>query len=106
MPNGHDRNWRRVELALEGFRQRHGHWPTCVRLSRGYIDEFSSHLFSEEAWSRVCSKLEFVADEDAPIVAEDADGRTYSYGAEGGPDQPVDEPAEMWLQARPDRGGW
>jgi hypothetical protein len=101
MPNGNDRNWIRVRAALEGFFVKHGHWPTRVRLHPDTLEDLKSHLFTPASWTRVTEQLEFLADESAPIVAEDAAGRSYSYG-EGFPDRRPSRSAEEWLGAAPD----
>jgi len=102
MPNGNDRNWVRLRAALEGFFVKHGHWPSRVRLHRDTLEDLKSHLFTPESWTRLSEKLEFLADEDAPIVAEDAAGSSYSYGREGFPDRRPPQSAEEWLGVAPD----
>lgn len=102
MPNGNDRNWERLLGALEGFFVTHGHWPSRVRLTRPILENLRDDLFTPEAWTRVTTHLEFVADESAPIVAEDADGNQYSYGQQGSPSQKPPVRAGEWLGAEPD----
>jgi hypothetical protein len=102
VPNGNDRNWVRLRGALEGFFATHGHWPSRVRLSCVILDNLRDDLFTPEAWKRVTTHLEFVADESAPIVAEDSDGNQYSYGRQGFPSRTPSVRAEEWLGAEPD----
>jgi hypothetical protein len=102
MPNGNDKDWHRLLAAVEGFRLRHDGWPTRVRVFDSTLDTFRNHLFSPEAFERLSRTLAIVAD-GSPMVAEDDDGRTYSYGAEGGPDVPTEPRAAAWLAVEPDR---
>ena len=96
MPNGDDKNWVRLCAAVNGFRSRYGVWPTRVRVFSDGIDNLRNDLFSEEAFSRLTSRLELVAD-GASIVAEDDSGRSYDYGKDGFPTGDPDIPAQQWL---------
>jgi hypothetical protein len=102
VPNGADKNWVRLRGALEGFFVTHGHWPTRVRLWPVILDNLRNDLFTPAAWERVVAHLEFVPDDSAPIVAEDAQGRLYSYGEQGFPEQDPPVRAEEWLGTEPD----
>jgi hypothetical protein len=104
MPNGNDRNWVRVRAALEGFFVRHGRWPTRVRLYPDTLRDLRDHLFLPASWRRLTDALTFVADEHAPIVAEDDDGNAYSYGEDFLPERPR-VTAEQWLGVAPDAPG-
>jgi hypothetical protein len=101
MPNGHDRNWVRLTVALEGFYDRYGRWPTRVRLHEFVLEDLRDHLFSPAAWARIEEKLRFVAD-DVGVIAEDDQGAAFNYGSEGGPANPVPTPAREWLGVEPD----
>ncbi len=108
MPNGNDKDWYRLLAAVDGFRVRHDRWPTRVRVLPSALDAFQNHLFSPEAFTRLSKKLSVVAD-GSPMIAEDDEGRSYSYGAEGGPADAPDPRASDWLGVEPDRmdpHGW
>ncbi len=105
MPNGNDRNWVRLRGALEGFFVRYGHWPKRVRLYPLTLEDLRDHLFLPESWRRLTERLEFIEDEEAPIVAEDSDGHTYSYGADGFPPERSVPAAEEWFGVAPDAPG-
>ena len=102
MPNGNDRNWVRLRGALEGFFVTHGHWPSRVRLNPEVLNNLRNDLFTPAAWERVSAHLEFITDESAGIVAEDLEGREYSYGRQGFPSREPAIRAEQWLGAEPD----
>ena len=104
MPNGNDRNWVRVSAALEGFFMRYGHWPRRVRLHLYTLKDLE-HLFPPDSWRRLTGTLQFIRDDDAQIDAEDDDGNTYSYGAEGFPPERPEPGAEQWLGVAPDAPG-
>ncbi len=103
MPNGEAKNWIRLLAAVDGFRDRYGAWPTRVRLFPVALRGFREDLFTPEALALVVQRLELVED-DAPMVAEDDEGNSYSYGAEGFPKKRPNPNADQWLSVRPDRG--
>src|SRR5688572_24138566 len=96
MPNGHDKNWIRLCAALEGFRMRHGRWPTRVRLWPGALADIRDHLLTPEDFAKVAAKLQLIP-EDAPMIAEDDTGAMYNYGEEGFPNQRPTPRAIEWL---------
>jgi len=100
MPSGFDKNFVRLCGAVEGFRSRYGVWPRKVRLFPGALEDLENSVFSDEMFGKLKAKLELVPD-DAPIVAEDDEGRQYSYGKAGFPES---KPAE-WLGVVPDGPG-
>jgi len=78
MPNGHDKNWIRVCVTINGFRARHGHWPTQVRLPARCLANIRDDLFTPEDYACIVAKITFVEDESC-MMALDADGRTSKY---------------------------
>ena len=102
MPNGADRNWVRLQKALEGFFVTHGHWPTRVRLSLLLLENLRKDLFTPASWKRLTERIEFVPDESAGMIAEDDAGNAYNYGKQGGPQSRPSVRAETWLGVRPD----
>lgn len=87
----------RLLAAIEGFYVKHGHWPMRVRVFPGFIHSIKNDILSEAQYAALASKIELVPDEEAPVVAEDSEGRTYSYGMEGfSKSKPVIR-AEQWL---------
>ncbi len=104
MPNGFDKNWVRLCAAVDGFFQRHGHWPSSVIMRPEVLDDLREDVFSEETFRVLSSKLELVPGE-APIVAEDAEGNHYSYGHDGFPSSRPSPSAQEWLGVRADGRG-
>lgn len=104
MPNGHDRNWIRFCAALDGFRLRHGAWPTRVRLLHSIVADLRDHLFAPEDFAQISARIEFVTDEDVGLIAEDDEGRRYDYGQEGFPPRRPDPSAAAWLGVQPTAG--
>lgn len=90
MANGHDKNWVRVCAAVDGFRQRYGHWPLRVRLMPISLDDLVNNILTPDGFAVVSSKFELVGDEGAEMIAEGLNGKTYCYGTEGFPDGHVD----------------
>jgi hypothetical protein len=99
MPNGHDKNWIRLLAAIDGFRVRHGHWPSRVRAFPGLLEDLRG-LFAPDDFAQITSKIKFVAD-DAPVIAEDESGATYSYGQDGFPDERPSPTAAEWFGVEP-----
>ena len=89
MPNGHDKNWVRFCAAVDGFRLKHGDWPTRLRVFPGALESLEA-LFSNEDFRRIQSIIALVADEEGSFIAEDDQGRQHNYGQVGfPPDRPI-----------------
>ena len=101
MPNGNDRNWGRARGALEGFFVRYGRWPTQLRLFPTALDDLR-RLFTAESFRLLEAKVVLIPDLDAPMIAEDDEGHSYSYGQEGFPHVRPTPDAEAWLGVSPD----
>ena len=100
MPNGIDKNWIRLCGAIDGFQIRYNHWPTKVRLGLIYYEDIKS-IFKPDNFNKLKNKLQFIID-DAHIVAEDDDGRTYDYSKEGFVKLKPPLQAKEWLGIKPD----
>lgn len=105
MPNGVDKNWVRLCRALEGFHAVHGHWPSRVRVYPDCLVDLKRHLFRPTTWRRITEKIAFVAGKEAPFIAEDAEGRRFSYGTDVAPEPRAPVSAEEWLGVAPDVPG-
>ena len=102
MPNGRDRNWVRLTIAVRGFRSRYGDWPTRVKLHPEILRDLRS-LFLPDTFTRLCEKLELIpatAENGPALVAEDESGRSFLYG-ESWPDSDAEGPLG-WLGVQPD----
>jgi hypothetical protein len=89
MPNGDDKNWCRLCVTIDGFRSRHGRWPSHVRLPQICIGDLR-RLFSPEDFAKINRKVLLIADERLVFVAEDDTGLRFAYGEEP-------PSAEVWL---------
>ena len=97
IPNGDEATWVRVCAAIDGFRSRYGRWPTRVRLFSGALENLRDHVLTPAGFEVVAGVVELVADEQAPMVAEDATGASYNYGREGFANPRPAEPARTWF---------
>ena len=77
MPNGDEKNLGRLYHSIDGFRAVHQKWPTRVRLSGVCLEDLRSYL-SEQQFSKVATRIEFVAD-GSEFIVEDDHGRSFSY---------------------------
>lgn len=100
MPNGHDRTWCRLCAAINGFRVRHGHWPTRVRLYPISLAEIRDDLFTPDDFAKILAKVQLIPD-DAPMIAEDDSGNHFNYGEEEFPDERPSPDAAEWLGVLP-----
>lgn len=105
MPNGHDKNWVRLCAAIDGFRARHGHWPTRVRAYPIIIEDLHA-LFTAEDFAQITRRVELVEDDDAPVIAEDDNGNKFNYGTEGFSVARVDTPARELFGVAPIPEEW
>lgn len=102
MPNGDDRNWKRLCFSLQGFKLRFGHWPSRVRVFRGALIDLRDHILSVNDFAEVQRKVTLVADDDAGFIAEDDAGNAFNYGQEGPIGGHQFKPEE-WLGVSPQR---
>jgi hypothetical protein len=77
-----------------------------MRLDPGYIDEFRNSLLAPEDFRKLQAKIELVPEPDAPFVAEDGSGRTYSYGTETLHWERDDIDAQDWLGIKAQPSDW
>lgn len=84
MPNGDDKNWVRVCLAIDGFRIQFGRWPTRVRLPPAYFENVVGHVLNPAGFALVSTLVEIMSDEDltenVAIIAEDGERSQFRYG--------------------------
>ncbi|HEY0793169.1 MAG TPA: hypothetical protein VGD78_19045 [Chthoniobacterales bacterium] len=79
MPNGHDKNWVRLCVTINGFRMRYGRWPSRVRMPEGCIADLRDRLFTGPEFEKITAKITLIPDEQS-IVAEDDSGASFAYG--------------------------
>ena len=78
MTNGNDRDLDRLINTLAGFRAVHGHWPTRVRVSKGFIDSIRG-ILTKKGFQQLNSKVTLIS-RSTGIKAEDDYGLCFSYG--------------------------
>ena len=100
MPNGEDRNWVQLCIAVDGFRPRYQKWPETALLSKGTAEDIKS-LFKPLTYEAVLTKLEIVEVEDGyHIELVDKAGNSFKYGEEW--DFERDGDAASWFGVTPD----
>ena len=100
MPNGDDKNWIRLCIAVEGFRARYQKWPETALISKGTAEDIKG-LFKPLTYEAVLAKLEILEVEGAPrIELVDNTGNRFNYGEEVGFEQEGD--ARSWFGVTPD----
>jgi hypothetical protein len=75
-------------------------------LDPGYIEEFRGSLLSPEDFQALQTKIELLPEADAPFVAEDGQGHTYSYGTETLHLEHFEIDAQGWLGIEAQPGTW
>ena len=100
MPNGEDKNWVRLCIAVNGFRARYQKWPETALLSKWTAEDIKS-LFKPLTYEAVLTKLEIVeVEDDAHIELVDKAGNSFKYGE--GKDFEPDVDASSWFGVTPD----
>jgi hypothetical protein len=97
MPNGHDANWTRTCLAIDGYRAKYGRWPKRVRMFPWAFANVVGHLLSPAGYALVSTFVELVPEEDACFIADDGNGAECCYGNEELPGPEPDPPAFSWF---------
>lgn len=100
MPNGHDKNWVRLCLALDGFHILYNHWPSRVVVHPVILSNIRNRLLSADDFAKVSAKVSLVPGE-GPMIAFDDVGHRYSYGNDTGPQSCSAARAAEWLGVRP-----
>ena len=101
MPNGYDKNWVRLQGAINGFRNQYKSWPSKIRLPEPILIDLKT-LFKDQTFAKIEDRLKLIVD-NVPIVAEDGFEREYSYGKEGFSEHHPEIGAKEWLGIQPDR---
>ena len=102
IPNGSERNWVRLCHAINGFRAVYRAWPTRVRLPEICLADLREHLFTPETFSKLETKLQFIAD-GSEFIIEDELGNSFSYAEQLSAMHKPDVTAEAWLRVDIDR---
>lgn len=100
MPNGATKNWIRLCAVIDGFRSRYQSWPSRICLDP-IIHEDIKRLFTEKSLEKLTDKIKLIPMNDATVIAEDEQGRTYDYGKDGFSSSKPDIRAKEWLGVEP-----
>jgi hypothetical protein len=74
MPNGDDKNLRRLQMACAVYRQKYGAWPTQARFGAFYLWNLAG-ILDDENFARLASRLE--------LRTSKSDSATISVGGVG-----------------------
>ena len=85
----------RILITIRSFKDRHGHWPTKLRLFKDNLEALQDTDLTPLGFQILKSKLQLVAGDKLEYVAEDDAGHTFEYGQQEGPN--VWEGAAEWL---------
>lgn len=79
MPNGESKNWIRLLITLNGFRNRYGHWPTAISIEPHFFEELQDKLTPAD-FKKLQSKLKLIQDDINPFQCHDEMGNQFNYG--------------------------
>jgi hypothetical protein len=102
VPNGVDKNFRRLLMACAAYRQEHGEWPAQARLHPALMQDLA-RLFDGDDFARLAARLELRTRER---VGLSVGGRGVVEYGEVDHDRFDDEllvRAETWLGVTPRR---
>jgi hypothetical protein len=97
MPNGHDKNLRRLLMACAAYRRRYGQWPTHARLGPLVLSDLA-RLLDPDSFERLALHMELRTTTGHPLSVGGAPGYV-EYGTRDFPEDlgPELEQAEKWL---------
>jgi hypothetical protein len=87
----------RVLEALNGFKAKHGSWPTELLISRVTLSNLKEHHLTELGFTLLENKVRLLGAGDYKLVSRDDSGRTFDYDSEVRSGSRPEEPAEVWL---------
>ena len=87
----------RVLEALNGFKTKHGSWPTELLISRVTLANLKEHHLTDLGFALLENRVRLLAVGDYKLVSRDDSGRTFDYDSEGWSGGRLEEPAEVWL---------
>lgn len=96
MPNGVDKNYRRLLMACAAYRQSYEEWPKQARFGAGFLWNLAQ-LFDFENWSRLCAHLELRTMDTDDISVGGRGVVRYSEIDHSRLDETTLELAERWL---------
>src|SRR5262245_55936058 len=103
MPNGVDKNFRRLVMACALYRQRYGEWPSQVRLDARLLHNLAS-LFDDDNFARLAAHLELRTPDKTGISVGGRGVVEYGDADLGQLDGEIVKLTEHWfgVELRPD----
>jgi len=89
--------WTRILISIGGFKERHGHWPTKLHLSRAHIHELRDVHWTPRGFKDFESKLRLISGNTDKYVAEDDAGHCFDYDQDHPKGEAPWKSAAMWL---------
>lgn len=100
LPHEIVQNWggylMRVLATLNGFRRKHGEWPTTLSVSQGVLDALQFHL-TDVGMRLLESKLRLILRDGEAVLVAGGGSSTFDYQAEEGAWNEPDQRADEWL---------
>src|SRR6478609_7474570 len=96
MPNGVDKNFRRLLMACAVYRQKYGEWPVQARMNAGLLQDLA-HLFDGENFARLANYLELRTRDKVGLSVGGRGVVEYADVDHARLDQEILELAERWL---------
>ena len=98
MPNGHDKNHRRLVMMVASHFARFGEWPHRLVLDPIVLVDLV-YLYGDPQFLQLTRRVEILTMQDGGLAAESVSGRT-AYGDSTGTDRDR-EAAEGWIRCVP-----
>lgn len=74
----------RITEAINGFRTKHGYWPSQIEISDGTLAALVTYHLTPFGFFLLQSKVELVRSEEDALIAKGDNGRAvFDYGSEG-----------------------
>jgi hypothetical protein len=96
MPNGADKNYRRLLMACAVYRQQYGEWPQQARMHALTLHDLA-HVFDKENFERLAAHLELRTLDHIDITVGGRGVVRYSEVDHSRIDDAVMRLAETWL---------
>ena len=99
MPNGADKNFRRLVITVAAYHARFKDWPSEVRMQPWALRDMA-HLLDAQNFDLLASRLRLATTLRTPFVAGSKRGRVLYEDMGDGPAPEDIEAAEAWLGVR------
>lgn len=100
MPNGHDKNFRRLLMTCAAYRGKFGEWPTQVRIYPAAVYDLA-HILSPEDFEKLGNSFEIRVIDEIDFSAGGRGVFRYSDYDHSFENDELIQLAENWLGVRP-----